>query len=1657
MRKPSGTLPFFSSVRFSAFRTRVRALHGAVLPALLIAAFLSNTVPTWCQANNPNTESGLTPYETYQGGDLDKVSLSTGNLNVAIPLVSYPQRGKLALSFSLRSTNKGWRIYHSPSCVTAGCFYWTDGLAAPGAVNLLNTIVTPVEDHMLGQAWAYSPCAKGAGGALLFQPPFIETADGAVHYEVFTSTLVANEFNICATGNNDPFTLETVDGTAFQYQGMSKSGTPSGVMIDAQGTRYTGSASGPTGPLSLEVEDVNGNEISLVTTTVATSGDEVTEVDEYYTDSLGRKIPYPPQIVVGLTNIEDPSTSNYSGCTGSLPTTSAVLWTPPGPGGANVTFKFCYATLAVQTNFQVSGVTETSFSESVLQNVVLPNGTAWTFGYNGYSDLTEIGFPTGGSITYSYGTVQFYPTSECSILNCTPYSRAVESRALNANDGTGSHTWTYSWGTPTGTPPNQFMTNTMTDPLGNQTVFKNQALDTFREVQRQIYQGPQAAGALLETISTSWFTTGSDYELASVFPSQVTTTWANGQTKMVQKTWDTGVTGGTSYGDLLSESDYDYGPGAPGALLRTTTYNYLALSNSTYAQNNLVRLPSQTADFNGASSTGACGAISAQACTAFAYDGSALSTSGITTQRASTPPDGLYPGNQTSISRWLNTTGAMLTSTATYFDTGEVQVTKDPKNNPTTYAYSPTYAGAYPTSITNALNQTTTKTYDFNTGLLASTTDPNGQTTSITYDTTWRLATASYPDGGLDTITHQEVSIPFTATLTKKITSSLNYVKTNVFDGVGRISQSQLTSDPSGTDYTVTAYDADGRIASVTNPYRTTSDPTYGVTSYRYDALNRTLLVTEPDGSKITTVYLGNSTTVTDEAGKTRESFVDGAGRMEEVIENPGGLGYVTTYGHDALDDLTSVVQGGSRTRTFIYDSLKRLTSSLNPETGTTPVLYSYDANSNVVTKKDARAITITYSWDALNRMLGRSYSNGDSSVGYGYDSTASVVVASCHNIGHMTSMTDPAGTEGFCYDTIGRLWGDQRTTAGITKNTSYVYNLDGSLATLNYPSGHSVSYTVNGASLPVTAADSTVPNYVQSVTYMPWGALSGALMGVKISEQLTYNTRLQPSSNYASYSIPCPPTGCEGLLTPATALPAAGLPEVVPLINLTYNFNVGAGDNGNLIGVTNGLNSNRSQAYGYDNLNRITTAATLSTCSANCWSLSFGLDEWANLTSVTGTGNATLTPNANNQISVAPFTFDASGNELTDATFTYTWNAESQMKAGGGVAYLYDGRGNRVEKSGTKLYWYGPSGEVLDETDTTGSIANTTFSEYIYFAGARVARRDYQNNQYYYFEDQVKSSRVIAEIPEGTTTVTTCYNADFYPYGGETDFVNTCAQNYKFGGKERDPETGNDYFGARFYSSAYGRFLSADWSSVPAPVPYANLGNPQTLNLYAFVSDNPESFADLDGHSGGDGRPAIWFPDPSMPELGVINGRIHNFANDEPGAIVDIPVESGHKTVKLGGIPVDIKWTTMLRTQTDQNGNITATLSRGVEIIGQPDGCDNCRWAQTVSGTGFKGTQADTELGADPKQQPFTVSTEHPGELWDYPKRSEVPANLSFVSTAGVPGGKVFYILGSITWGFHVSANGSLIFNGTRLATADEQARSLGVWRGATGWLTSP
>ena len=219
----------------------------------------------------------------------------------------------------------------------------------------------------------------------------------------------------------------------------------------------------------------------------------------------------------------------------------------------------------------------------------------------------------------------------------------------------------------------------------------------------------------------------------------------------------------------------------------------------------------------------------------------------------------------------------------------------------------------------------------------------------------------------------------------------------------------------------------------------------------------------------------------------------------------------------------------------------------------------------------------------------------------------------------------------------------------------------------------------------------------------------------------------------------------------------------------------------------------------------------------------------------------------SNQQVSVSP------GEQLTFGGWTYLESGSSLLRW---VLVAYDANNNQVgaaaasPNTASPLIW---TQEIGTFTVPAGASYVQIYCEIYLPNGTTAARFDdgfitfgsfAGSTPIYYVEDLLGTSRVITD-----TSGVVCYDADFYPYGGERSYTNSCPQNYKFEGKERDTETGNDDFGARYYSNRFGRWLSADWSAVPAPVPYADLTNPQTLNLYAMVSDDPETFADLDGH----------------------------------------------------------------------------------------------------------------------------------------------------------------------------------------------------------------
>src|SRR5882762_2090275 len=119
-------------------------------------------------------------------------------------------------------------------------------------------------------------------------------------------------------------------------------------------------------------------------------------------------------------------------------------------------------------------------------------------------------------------------------------------------------------------------------------------------------------------------------------------------------------------------------------------------------------------------------------------------------------------------------------------------------------------------------------------------------------------------------------------------------------------------------------------------------------------------------------------------------------------------------------------------------------------------------------------------------------------------------------------------------------------------------------------------------------------------------------------------------------------------------------------------------------------------------------------------------------------------------------------------------------------------------------------------------------------------------NSAHYYFVDQIGSANIVTNA---TGVMPPEQDIEYHPYGEQQVYIDTSGQEYRFTGHEHDTETNDDYFGARYYSSSFGRFLTPDWSATPVPIPYAVMGNPQTLNLYAYVENNPITGTDPDGH----------------------------------------------------------------------------------------------------------------------------------------------------------------------------------------------------------------
>jgi len=182
---------------------------------------------------------------------------------------------------------------------------------------------------------------------------------------------------------------------------------------------------------------------------------------------------------------------------------------------------------------------------------------------------------------------------------------------------------------------------------------------------------------------------------------------------------------------------------------------------------------------------------------------------------------------------------------------------------------------------------------------------------------------------------------------------------------------------------------------------------------------------------------------------------------------------------------------------------------------------------------------------------------------------------------------------------------------------------------------------------------------------------------------------------------------------------------------------------------------------------------------------------------------------------------------------------------------------------SGGSFYIYSITGVLLAEYSRYSD--TVPVKDYIYVGGRLLAEyKPQESRTYFYTPDQINSTRVVTD--ESGTVV---YSAAHDPYGGiQNTWVNTYDPTPKFSGKERDSESGLDYFGARYYNRFQYRFISVD----PVINPGAMV-NPQRWNLYNYCGNNPTRFIDPEGKSYLE-----WWPDLQVLRLysddGILRGE---------------------------------------------------------------------------------------------------------------------------------------------------------------------------------------
>lgn len=1200
-----------------------------------------------------------------------------------------------------------------------------------------------------------------------------------------------------ATGD---LTYYTTDGT---YMKVVFSGSNNTYWTSRPWTIYFGdgrTASGHGSQMET-MSDRNGNTISVSNTT---SGGIT--VGTTLSDSAGRSI----SIQYGTSDTISQSGFAEGGSPRTLTTT--VHWTSVPLGGSNLT----YPCSPLDSCAGPSG-------ETVVSSVVLPttpDGTVpqYSFGYSGtatggWGELNDVTLPSGANVHYSYynethvkvlgqaaenpllqKTLKWTDEADSSVrTETTSYSFYETSSVITQPDGGVVTNW---FDSRHGTSPTTGLVFKTTMPDGSTSEktwylnrpYGSQSADSANPYVKYQFQSTAKNGA----------------------PE-----YANVRTYSIDKN-----------GNQVAVSEYDWFPysaithdseGAPTGYAGT-----LAAVRST---SNTYNVTTVTAGAGGEAITDQSSAY---------WNPGSLNSSGPTTwsllKTATTGSvqatydygDSSGHPNLVTEKHLDNQTGTWLTTTYGYDTHGNQTSVTNPRGYQTRSLYDSS-ACMYQRVLAYGTARARTFNYvcDPNMGKTTSVTDADHSiATTYDYDRFGRFTLATQSGGGLSRKTKTEYSDGTRKISVKRDLNAVGdaaLVQSIWYDQLGRARQStdEAGSTTQSRYYTPTS-GSGGSYELQSTPYVSTSDSTMGWTRTKRDTNGRVVEVAHFSGAALpspwgsnsstsgaaTTSYSSTTTTSIDESGVSRTTAVDGLGRMSQVAE--AGIPTATTYGYDVLGNLTTVTQG-DQSRSFTYSTVGRLTSAINPESGTTS--YTYDANGNVQTRVQAGSTT-TYAYDELDQLTGKTYSDSTPVVSYGYDHGWRTSALSGNTLVAYT-----------LFDGFGRTKVVEQTTNGVIYKTQYSYNLADGVTSMILPSGRSVTTTFNSAGRPSTvqgAVNSQNSNYVTSVTYASHGAPKAIAFGNGITETTDYNPRLQPTS-----------IAVGSLMTLSYAYTPAG----------------STNNNGNVRSHTVSTGGKTYvQTFTYDALNRLSTAAE-TTGNATTWSQGYGYDRygnrWVSAEAPSGLSTA-FTPVAssnfdgNNRMIKNSATYDSGGRQSAIGGYGFGYDAENRLTwstmNSATTSFSYDADGRRVAKSapsGNSTYVYGVSGELVAEYSTTANPVSGV--EYLTI-------------------DSIGSTRLVTN---GSGTVLGCH--DYLPFGEEivqtlgarpTCYSANDGIRNKFTGKERDAETGLDFVGARYLASAQGRFISPD----PLYITSQKIRWPQQWNLYTYAANNPLRFTDPDG-----------------------------------------------------------------------------------------------------------------------------------------------------------------------------------------------------------------